>query len=159
VCCLHCCAHGRLVARHRYGRPKNPAPPTKTLPAAAWKAAPWKLPYDVYFGPKAPEGKEPNWVPSSTSNKFEVLFRLYGPEEPLFDKIWMLPDIERLPTVHTAQVQLPSSALDAVPVTPDNFVRAESDLYFGNAVKDSGGVGKFFHHREPTSSKNSPSFE
>jgi hypothetical protein len=37
-----------------------------------------------------------------------------------------------------------------VPVTPDNFVRAETDLYFGNAVKD-GGVGKFFHHRTPTS--------
>jgi hypothetical protein len=35
-------------------------------------------------------------------------------------------------------------------VTPDNFVRAETDLYFGSAVKD-GGVGKFLHHRTPTS--------
>ena len=35
-----------------------------------------------------------------------------------------------------------------VPVTPDNFVRAESDLYFGNIVKD-GGFGKFLHHRQP----------
>jgi hypothetical protein len=25
---------------------------------------------------------------------FEVLFRLYGPEEPLFETTWMLPDIE-----------------------------------------------------------------
>jgi hypothetical protein len=32
-------------------------------------------------------------------------------------------------------------------VTPDNFVRAESDLYFGNLVKD-GGFGKFHHIRE-----------
>jgi hypothetical protein len=34
-----------------------------------------------------------------------------------------------------------------ITVTPDNFVRAESDLYFGNLVKD-GGFGKFHHIRE-----------
>jgi hypothetical protein len=50
---------------------------------------------DVYFGPRAPAGKESNWVPTSASGKFEVLFRLYGPEKPLFDKTWVLPDIER----------------------------------------------------------------
>ncbi len=50
---------------------------------------------DVYFGPKAPEGKEPNWVPTSADGKFEVMFRLYGPEKPLFDKTWKLPDIEK----------------------------------------------------------------
>jgi len=32
-------------------------------------------------------------------------------------------------------------------VSPDNFVRAESDLYFGNVVKD-GGFGVFHHIRE-----------
>jgi hypothetical protein len=51
---------------------------------------------DVYFGPKAPEGKESNWVPTSADGKFEVLFRLYGPEKPFFDKAWVLPDIERI---------------------------------------------------------------
>jgi hypothetical protein len=50
----------------------------------------------VYFGPKAPAGKEPNWVPTSSSGDFEVLFRFYGPEKPLFDKTWTLPDIERI---------------------------------------------------------------
>jgi len=34
-------------------------------------------------------------------------------------------------------------------VTPDNFVRAESDLYLSGVVKD-GGFGKFMHRREPT---------
>lgn len=34
-----------------------------------------------------------------------------------------------------------------VPVTVDNFVRAETDLYFGNVVK-RGGFGKFEHNRE-----------
>ena len=36
-----------------------------------------------------------------------------------------------------------------VPVTADNFARAETDLYFGNAVKN-GGFGKFMHNRELT---------
>ena len=46
---------------------------------------------------------------------------------------------------------LTSAALaqSPVPVTIDNFPRAESDLYFGNGVKDAGGIGKLFHHREP----------
>jgi hypothetical protein len=48
---------------------------------------------DVYFGPKAPPGKESNWVPTDPNGKFEVLFRLYGPQKPLFDKTWVLPDI------------------------------------------------------------------
>ena len=34
-------------------------------------------------------------------------------------------------------------------VSPDNFIRAESDLYFGNIVKD-GGFGNFKHIRELT---------
>jgi hypothetical protein len=42
-----------------------------------------------------------------------------------------------------------SHAADAVSVTVDNFERAESDLYMGNAAKDARGVGKFFHHRAP----------
>jgi hypothetical protein len=51
---------------------------------------------DIYFGSKAPAGKESNWVPTSAKGQFEVLFRLYGPETPLFDKTWKLPDIEKI---------------------------------------------------------------
>ena len=36
-----------------------------------------------------------------------------------------------------------------VPVTIDNFPRAESDLYIAGLIKDSGGIGKFNHRREP----------
>lgn len=50
---------------------------------------------DVYFGPKAPAGKEANWIPTNPGGQFEVLFRVYGPEKPLFDKTWKLPDIEK----------------------------------------------------------------
>ncbi|HEV7318997.1 MAG TPA: DUF1254 domain-containing protein [Ensifer sp.] len=52
---------------------------------------------DVYFGAKAPAGKEANFVPVDPARKFELLFRLYGPEKPLFDKSWKLPDVEKVP--------------------------------------------------------------
>src|SRR5262249_49113922 len=51
---------------------------------------------DVYFGPKALAGKQSNWVPTMAGGQFEVLFRFYGPEKPLFDKTWKLPDVERI---------------------------------------------------------------
>jgi hypothetical protein len=51
---------------------------------------------DIYFGPTAPAGKESNWVPTKPDGQFEVLFRFYGPEKPVFDKTWQLPDIERI---------------------------------------------------------------
>jgi hypothetical protein len=41
----------------------------------------------------------------------------------------------------------------SITVTPDNFRRAETDLYFGGFVKE-GGFGRFFHNREPTSIDN-----
>jgi len=50
---------------------------------------------DIWFGPSAPEGKESNWVPTNADGGFEVLFRFYGPEKPLFDKTWRLPEIEK----------------------------------------------------------------
>jgi hypothetical protein len=51
---------------------------------------------DVYFGPKAPEGKDSNWVPTDPQRGFELLFRLYGPTKALFDKAWTLPDLEKV---------------------------------------------------------------
>lgn len=36
-----------------------------------------------------------------------------------------------------------------VTVTVENFVRAESHLYFATLVKNAGGVGALFHYREP----------
>jgi hypothetical protein len=51
---------------------------------------------DVYFGPKAPVGKESNWVPTDPKRPFEVLFRAYGPKKELFEKTWTLPDFEEV---------------------------------------------------------------
>jgi hypothetical protein len=51
---------------------------------------------DIYFGPKAPAGKESNWVPTDPARRFELMFRLYAPTEALFEKKWVLPDIEKV---------------------------------------------------------------
>jgi len=51
---------------------------------------------DIFFGPKAPAGKEANWVPTNAGGQVEILFRLYGPEKALFEKTWRLPDIEKM---------------------------------------------------------------
>jgi hypothetical protein len=42
----------------------------------------------------------------------------------------------------------PPKCSDCVPATAENFPRAETDLYFGTAVQQAGGVGKFYHFRE-----------
>lgn len=52
---------------------------------------------DIYFGPKAPEGKGSNWVSTKAGGRFELIFRLYGPDKSFFEKkTWTLPDIEEV---------------------------------------------------------------
>ncbi len=51
---------------------------------------------DIYFGPKAPAGKEKNWVQTVPNKGWFTLFRFYGPLEPYFDKSWKPGDIEEV---------------------------------------------------------------
>jgi hypothetical protein len=104
---------------------------------------------DLYFGPRNHDGEETNWIPTSGEGQFEVIFRFYGPEAPLLEKTWKLPDIEK---VASAGEKFEPTVITC-PVTPENFVRTESDLNFGNVVKD-GGFGKFNHRREPAAIDN-----
>jgi len=48
------------------------------------------------------KGLESNWVP--TGEDFFLLFRLYGPDQPLFDKTWRLGDVEKVRQASTSQV-------------------------------------------------------
>ena len=50
---------------------------------------------------------------------------------------WPVAAARRAPTLAYAQNR------ESVPVTVDNFIRAESDLYFRGILKDSGAIGKF----------------
>ena len=51
---------------------------------------------DVYFGPKAPAGKEANWVQTVPGKGWNTLLRLYGPLQPWFDKTWRPGEIEEV---------------------------------------------------------------
>jgi hypothetical protein len=51
---------------------------------------------DIYFGPAAPAGKDSNWVPTDPARKFELMARFYAPKKEFFEKIWVLPDVEKL---------------------------------------------------------------
>ncbi len=51
---------------------------------------------DVYFGSKPPTGLEANWIPTVAGKDWFPYFRFYGPKQPLFEKTWKLPDIEKM---------------------------------------------------------------
>jgi hypothetical protein len=37
-----------------------------------------------------------NWVPTKPGEEFELMFRLYAPTKALFEKVWTLPDVEKV---------------------------------------------------------------
>jgi hypothetical protein len=43
---------------------------------------------DLFFGPKAPEGMDSNWVQTIPGKGWFMILRLYGPLEPWFDGSW-----------------------------------------------------------------------
>jgi len=51
---------------------------------------------DLYFGPKAPKGKEVNWIQTNKGQSFFVYLRLYGPEEAYFDQTFPMNKIEKI---------------------------------------------------------------
>jgi len=51
---------------------------------------------DLHFGPKAPAGKESNWLPTLPGRGWFAYFRFYAPTEPYFDRSWSLPDVARV---------------------------------------------------------------
>jgi hypothetical protein len=51
----------------------------------------------VYVGPKAPPGRENNWVQTIPSKTWLTLLRLYGPLEPWLNQTLRPNDIEPHP--------------------------------------------------------------
>ena len=49
---------------------------------------------DLYYGPKAPAGKEANWTQTVTGKSWFAYLRLYGPLDPWFDKTWRPGEFE-----------------------------------------------------------------
>jgi len=52
--------------------------------------------YDIFVGPEPPEGKENNWLQTVPGKGWNIIFRLYGPLQPWFDKSWKLSDLEKV---------------------------------------------------------------
>lgn len=50
---------------------------------------------DLYFGPKAPAGKEANWLATVPGRGYFAVLRLYGPTEAAINKSWKPGDIEK----------------------------------------------------------------
>ena len=51
---------------------------------------------DVWFGPKAPPGKESNWVQTTRGKNWHMILRLYDPLESQFDKTWKPGELEEV---------------------------------------------------------------
>jgi hypothetical protein len=49
---------------------------------------------DLYLGPKAPEGKQGNWLATVPGKGYFAILRLYAPTEAAIDKSWKPGDIE-----------------------------------------------------------------
>ena len=81
--------------------------------------------------------KEANWLPAP-DGAFISIMRLYWPQEAALTGEWQAPPLQRAAI----------DAATAVPVTVDNFVRAESDLYFAGIIQKNA-FGQFDHSREP----------
>ncbi|QKX00509.1 DUF1254 domain-containing protein (plasmid) [Agrobacterium sp. CGMCC 11546] len=84
--------------------------------------------------------KEANWLPAP-EGPFWTTLRLYWPKSEALDGTWKQPPLQHV-SANSGEDTEPK-----VPVTVENFARAESDLYFAGVVKN-GGFGKFDHTRE-----------
>jgi hypothetical protein len=49
---------------------------------------------DLFLGPKAPEGKERNWLATVPGRGYFAILRLYGPTEAALMKAWKPGDFE-----------------------------------------------------------------
>jgi len=50
--------------------------------------------YDIYFGPKAPEGFENNWLETVPGKGWFTILRMYGPLGPWIEKTWRPSEFE-----------------------------------------------------------------
>ena len=116
---------------------------------------------------------ESNWLPAP-AGPFNMVLRLYRPGAAAVDGRWTAPKAEPvLAGTRPAPVAQLSPATAAaggaaavaqggsaaapvappapgtVPVTPDTYIRAETDRSFGNYVGLAGGVNRFYHYRAP----------
>lgn len=50
--------------------------------------------FDIYFAPRAIEGKESNWIQTIPGKSWFIILRMYGPLEPWLNKSWRPSELE-----------------------------------------------------------------
>ena len=55
-----------------------------------------KAPYELFFGPRAPNGKENQWIQTDPNRAWFAYFRIYGPGKEAFDGSWKPGDFEEV---------------------------------------------------------------
>jgi hypothetical protein len=85
---------------------------------------------DVYFGPKAPPGKESNWVQTIPGKGWSTILRLYGPLEPWFKKTWRPGEIEVLPA-KADDAAAPGKYKMTTPIPPGIATRDQVETRLG----------------------------
>jgi len=51
---------------------------------------------DLYFGPKAPDGKESNWIQTNPGESFFMYMRFYGPLNAYKEQTWPMNKVTRI---------------------------------------------------------------
>jgi hypothetical protein len=57
---------------------------------------------DIFFGPKSPMGREQNWIYTAPGKAWFAFFRFYGPTQQAQDRTWVLPNIDKIPSMPQA---------------------------------------------------------
>lgn len=103
---------------------------------------------------------ESNWLPAPKGPFFMAL-RLYLPRAEAIDGRWTAPTLQPVQAGARVTLDGPAAAAGAAApapaasaglerVTPQTYVRAESDRSFANIERLAGGVNRFLHYRAPT---------
>ena len=110
----------------------------------------------LYIQNESPgKDKESNWLPAP-KGPFFCAMRLYWPKKEATDGTWKVPPMVREGSQSVSaspapkeesQLKSNASSLTRV-VTPNNFNRAESDMYFTHVAIKEGALGKFNHYRD-----------
>lgn len=97
----------------------------------------------LYVQHEAPSSEfQSNWLPAPANNFWAVL-RIYWPKESALEGTWKQPPMLATPVNAT-------SKRGSIKVTPETYIRAETDRSFLNIHALAGGVNRFYHFRSPT---------
>jgi hypothetical protein len=91
---------------------------------------------------------ESNWLPAPDGS-FAVFLRLYWPKAAALQGQWKPPSLQPEPLQAQAR-QSPAPSPRGEVVTPQTYIRAETDRTFHNIARQAGGVNRWFVIRKPT---------